>query len=328
MTLQGLRQDIECYVLDKLSQRFLLGNDFLLKTRAKMDFGSREISFYEDTVSLTLFDNNPSVPLIATLRRTVLPPKSESLVPVRLSRRLDNEVAIIEPLPMQDNQRYVLARTLVKPYRNRTFCRIANPTDHKIYINRNWKLATLDTDLADTISVLDDNNDRYNQYTDVPNSTPTTHFRNNNRNHNRQTKQTRRQQRTEQQDEVSEKVANKYTFEELGIELDRPDMTPEDRQKFVDLINEFGDCFAKTLKDLGGTKLVMHKIDTGDAPPVSRKPYKCSPDAQREITKQVNQMLRSGYHRAELFTLASPSPACKKTPQCGRNPQLQILYRL
>ena len=45
MTLQGLRQDIECYVLDKLSQRFLLGNDFLLKTRAKMDFGSREIFF-------------------------------------------------------------------------------------------------------------------------------------------------------------------------------------------------------------------------------------------------------------------------------------------
>ena len=286
-----------------------------------MDFGSREIFFYDGTVCLKLFDSSP-VPLIATLRRTVLPPKSENLIPVRLSRRLDNEVAIIEPLPMQDSQRYVVARTLVKPFRNRTFCRIANPTDHKIYLNRNWKLATLDTILADTISVIDNNeNQSYNQYNDVSNSTTSN---SQNRHHNRRTKHTQRQQQTDIQNEVSEKVANKYTFEELGIELDRPDMTPEDRQKFVDLINEFGDCFAKTLKDLGGTKLVMHKIDTGDAPPVSRKPYKCSPDAQREITKQVNQMLEADIIEPSCSPWRAPVLLVKKPPNADGTPNYRF----
>ena len=330
MTLQGLQQDIECYVLEKLSQSFILGNDFLLKTKAKLDFGSREIWFYDDKVCLRLFDDTPTIPLIATLRATVLPPRSETLVPARMSRHINEEVALIEPLPMQEDQRYVVARTLVKPFRNRTFCRIANPTNHKIYLKRNWKLASLDTDLTDNISVIENNEDQsFDNYNDQQRTNRTTrsHYNNNQHNqrqYNQQHNYTRQRQTNETHNEVSENPTRKYTFEELGIELDRPNLSPEDRQKFVDLINEFGDCFAKTLNDLGGTKLVMHKIDTGDAPPVSRKPYKCSPEAQREITRQVNQMLEADIIEPSVSPWKSAVILVKKPPNPDGSPNYRF----
>ncbi len=322
MTLQGQEQDIECYVLEKLSQSFIVGNDFLLETKAKLDFGLREIWFYDDTVCLRLFDNTLTVPLIATLRRTVLPPRSETLVPTRMSRCINEEVALIEPLPMQDDQRYVVARTLVKPFRNRTFCRIANPTNQNIYLKRNWKLASLDTDLeTDSISVIESNEERsYSQYNDVPQTQRTTHSQH----YKQQNRDTRRDQINESNNKVSEQATRKYTFEELGIELDRPDLSQEDRQKFVDLINEFGDCFAKNLNDLVGTKLLMHKIDTGDAPPVSRKPYKCSPEAQREITRQVNQMLEADIIEPSCSPWRSAVILVKKPPNPDGSPNYRF----
>jgi len=54
------------------------------------------------------------------------------------------------------------------------------------------------------------------------------------------------------------------------------------------------DMFAKSMYDLPGTDVVLHKIDTGGLVPPRQRLYRTTPAAKREIEKQVKEMLENG----------------------------------
>jgi len=55
--------------------------------------------------------------------------------------------------------------------------------------------------------------------------------------------------------------SDKHTYEELKLLITNPEITPEQEAKFKRLINEFGEIFALTNKELPGTDIFEFKID-------------------------------------------------------------------
>lgn len=65
-----------------------------------------------------------------------------------------------------------------------------------------------------------------------------------------------------------------------------------DSEKSVadNIISQFRDISAEC-KGLGETKLITHRIDTGDAQPIRQRYYRMSPEKQRILVEQVDEML-------------------------------------
>ena len=90
----------------------------------------------------------------------------------------------------------------------------------------------------------------------------------------------------------SEEVIN-----ELGIKIDKSSLSEGDYFKLVNFLAKNQDIFARSLADLPGTDLMLHRIDTGDAPPFRQRIYRTSPEAKREISRQTAEMLKMGIIR-------------------------------
>jgi len=78
---------------------------------------------------------------------------------------------------------------------------------------------------------------------------------------------------------------------EKGITLQQGSLTPDEFQKLVNLIFLNLDLFATSMHDLVGTDVEKMHIDTGDARPVRRRAYRQSPEMQRVMEKQIDEML-------------------------------------
>jgi len=71
-----------------------------------------------------------------------------------------------------------------------------------------------------------------------------------------------------------------HTYEELDLKIDNPELTDEDRQKFKNLGNEYGDVFALSNMELEGTDIIEYDIHVKqDARPSRQKPYNYSEKA-------------------------------------------------
>ena len=70
------------------------------------------------------------------------------------------------------------------------------------------------------------------------------------------------------------------------------DVTPNQRERIVDFLEEFDDMFSRGTYDMGRTNLVEHTIDTGD----HRQPLRRHPRAHLdEIDRQVDELLRNEF---------------------------------
>lgn len=69
------------------------------------------------------------------------------------------------------------------------------------------------------------------------------------------------------------------------------DNLEEGQRVIVDsLVEQFRDISMER-KGLGRTSLITHRIDTGDSPPIRQRYYRMSPEKQRIVTQEVDEML-------------------------------------
>ena len=288
LNLRGIATQVKCYVVDKLTTPLLLSGEFLAAAEASIDYKRKLVSFYDGMIKMQWMEAGPSAAHVALIRATTLPARSETIIPVQITKKIffPENLALIETAPVQEGQNFAVARILVKPKQDRTFCRIVNPTDGAIRLGRGHKIGTIESVGGYDVDDGDDDYDEVDEeeYEDIEEDSDNY-------------KEVRRGS-THKADMIPPtlgvKPAGKYTFEQLGMKIDNPDLTPEQRQGFIDIVNEFGDIFAMSLADIPGTKVFSHHVDTGNAAPVRRKPYKCSPEAQKEIQRQVDEMKALG----------------------------------
>ena len=257
LNINGLIVPFYFHVVEHLYHQMLLGVDFLTKTRTNIDFSDGKITFYDGLAEATL--NKHSDTLLKTVEAVLIPPKSEALIPVSIPPYYTPKLSVIEPATSLHVKKLALAKAIVNPTKNRTVCKVLNPTNEPVFLRRRAVLATIQSLTADDIcSVTDAESHLISEST---NEEPTT------------------------LKERLEAIARKE------IHLERNEMTEEQFEQLSKLIYKNLDLFATELTDLVGTDIVTHNIDTGDSPPIRKRPYRNSPQITRELKKKVQELL-------------------------------------
>ncbi|XP_063876911.1 uncharacterized protein LOC135109462 [Scylla paramamosain] len=123
-----VEQELPVYVAD-IDDPCLLGLDYLLESRACLDFG--EIRMEVQGKEVPLLKANATIEVVAT-KTTCVPPRMETWVSCRLSRDMENEVCLVESLPLSQLQSELLVgKTLVWPDDEQVRVLVANLADEE-----------------------------------------------------------------------------------------------------------------------------------------------------------------------------------------------------
>lgn len=100
------------------------------------------------------------------------------------------------------------------------------------------------------------------------------------------------------------------------VTLEDHDLAHVDDSKFKKkielLLQEFSDVFSKSIRKMGVTNLVEHKIDVGDAQPIKCRPYRVSQKEREIIDEQIKDMLQNDIIRPCHSPWSSPIVLVKK----------------
>jgi len=124
--------------------------------------------------------------------------------------------------------------------------------------------------------------------------------------------------------EVNRDPPVRQPLELSDFEFVNTEVAPEERGNLLTLVNEFRDCFAKSLDELGCTP--MMKVDIKEVPgsfPVVCRPYKTTQADREEIHKIVSDWKRCGVVSETTSPYASPVLLVK---QAGKS-RLCVDYR-
>lgn len=85
-----------------------------------------------------------------------------------------------------------------------------------------------------------------------------------------------------------------------------------DRAAVAELLKKYSECFARSKLELGRSKLVKHRIDTGNHPPIHQHPYKTAFKEREIIQEQIRDMLEAGVIEESNSPWASPVVMVRK----------------
>ena len=94
--------------------------------------------------------------IVRTTDAVLIPPRSEALIPVLIPPHFGVGLSIIEPSIKLHILQLALAKALVSPVRNRTVCKIMNPTNVAKFIKRKTPLGVIRKLAVDSMTVIDD----------------------------------------------------------------------------------------------------------------------------------------------------------------------------
>ena len=257
VTLGNTSFDYKFIVLPFMNQSVLIGMDFLTACGAVMNCAQRIITFFDETIHLQ-FMSRPQLPdsTIMLINDCVIPANTEIVTNVRC-RKTFTGLGLIKPTITTHNHNFMVARSLVEPRLGRAVCRLINPTEQPIHLHNGQVIANIEH--IDKSAII--------------------------------TQSTIDAQATNQPRDLAKDTA---TIKELGITIDDTNLTPEQKTQLIHLLARNRDVFAKDLTELSCTNVLKHRIDTGDATPTRQRYYQQSPEAKREIEKQISGMLKNG----------------------------------
>lgn len=93
-----------------------------------------------------------------------------------------------------------------------------------------------------------------------------------------------------------------FTLDELIV----GDIPQQDKQRLLELVNRYRDCFATCLQELGCTNIEQMNIDLKDNEPVVYRPYRMSASERQEVQSMVDELIVTGIVRESNSPYASP----------------------
>ncbi len=136
------------HVLRETTQTVLLGWDFMLKNHALLDLSHAKLQLWDITVPLlTGKDFVPTCCNVSLATTVILPPLSESMVPVNVclpnaAHVASDFVGYLEP-NVAESSSLIVAHTLAGVHNGLTKARILNPTGHDISLKQGMHLGEL-----------------------------------------------------------------------------------------------------------------------------------------------------------------------------------------
>jgi len=263
--LNGLLVPHVFYVIDGLNREAIIGLDFLHLTKCQLDLVTGTVSFFDGLVSLPLQHRSSDEAVIRAIERVEIPPGTEALIPVRIPPKFvsSSKTALLEPHVAMLRQGCLVARMVIRIDRPQTMCRIFNPMDRKIMIRKGSSLATIAFAEVGCVAEVDSPSAQDMQY-------------------------------KEQKGQVSREEKERV-LTGMGIELNRDKVDSEIYDEFCDLLYEFKDIFALSLRDLTGANVPESPIlIRPGAKPARSRPYRLNDEMRREVDKQLDQMISAG----------------------------------
>ena len=106
------------------------------------------------------------------------------------------------------------------------------------------------------------------------------------------------------------KITNNTTFEEEFISHQKLVLqdAPVDQKiklELEQLLDRNQDCFAEDERQISTTPLITMSIDTGDHPPVAKRPYTLALTHHDWVKAEVDKLLEAGVHKGKCFKLVS-----------------------
>lgn len=259
---------INAYYSPILDYELVLGYNFLKSAGLKVDFKNMKIS-------------KPKTIVVRMPKDNWLEPETETIVYGYVKYKQTLGEAIISPHAAVQNLGLLVARGLVdidsdKPY---IPLRIFNPLPFGVKINAGTRLATVER-----LSLVDKISDPLNYCSEVANTTTL------------DDKQCKKKVKFKPPDDFTQLFdLSKSTFNE------------DQKSELMDLLWEYEDIFARKGKPLGCTNLIEFEMELKEgAKPFRAKPYRSNPKLRKELSDQVQELLKQGIIRPSTSNYCSP----------------------
>ena len=114
------------------------------------------------------------------------------------------------------------------------------------------------------------------------------------------------------------------------VKLKDAEVSPEHRQAFEELCEEFADVFSQDSGDLGKTPLMKMEIPTGDNPPMSQRPYGLALKHVQWVQEEIETLEKAGVITKSISLWASPIVIVPKKTSPGEPPRRRMCvdYRM
>ena len=268
-------QDV--HVVQDLHHSFILGLDFIMSNQAIIDYESNTLHVKSSANQTYLCTIETNTGLARAGKLFIIPKRSETTIPVRLSRCKDGDIVLLDPLPsLTLSQHVIAAKCLVKVKQKQGFLKVLNPTHSDVRLRAHQVLATIEPVDSNHIVALD---------TERP--TPEVN--------------------------TVDTDSSKSNDMDFDFDLSESDLSEEQKGTIRTFLHSHRDIFSATLSELGRTKLYKHKIETlPGAKPVRKQFYRTSPQTSKAIREHVDEMLKHDIIQPSNSEWHSPVVLVKK----------------
>ena len=117
--------------------------DFLQANNVTINVAQNSIKFPDETVNIGLLETNAG--LARCVNSCKIPPNSETVLPVYVSKRTEGEQVLLEPTSnLVKKKNLIAARCTVSVKQVKSVIRVLNPTDKPIFLSKPLVLANVE----------------------------------------------------------------------------------------------------------------------------------------------------------------------------------------
>ena len=263
--------------------------------KAQVDFSNKVVTFFNNLTAANLSTSHIGrrSDLVRTLQVTILPPFSETMVPILLPSRHSRDQSLCEPLPITRGQKFICARSAIDSSKTIAACKLLNPTNEVIWLPRYKALATLEPIYPDTLAVLTDSE---------PQSTANMHSAPSSPHHSPEGAPLH----------VPSAKLPSTSLDDLGVSYQAENLSSAETTRLQTLLEANINIFSTSISDLQATPYIQHSIHTDSSTPIRQRSYRHSPVAKKEIDSQIEKMLDANIIEPSCSMWTSPVVLVKK----------------
>ena len=269
----------------------LLGIDFLMQQKMKIDMETNLMTLGKDTISIHFGREHgePRVSRVKIAKRKVIPPNSVAMVTCKMNENMPDFT--IEP---ESDSKFVVPRSAHRSTTKPSLY-VANITDNFMVLKKGQIIGqAIEADVVPETK----NGDTESSAEPIQRES-----------HVRKTE-------TRRPDEQSKQDEDPYAdVPEHLIDMLKPsenELTKEEFRQLKEVICHFSDVFASHIYDLGNFQEIEHTINTGDAKPIKQRMRRTPVQFAGEEEKELSKMLEAGVVQPSISEWASAPVLVRK----------------
>lgn len=252
-----------------ITQDAILGQDFLIKYGSKIDYQKLQIAIGSETLNCWTGGNAAMVCRVQVKETTTIPPESQMIVTVNIPNACKlSETALVEPsIELMEKKGILLTPGIIDPNSNNQSVNVVNFSGHEIKLYPNTYLGCCSSLIPDPAEC-----------------------------------DLQRCARVESPD--GEANFPEYLCDLL--ERSSVHLTAEETRQLEQLLFKYKDVFSENNQDIGRTERVVHRIETGNIPPIRTQPRRLPLGKKKIEQEEIKKMLDNGIIEPSKSAWSSP----------------------